>query len=273
VPKLLPRNEDARVFAPTNRLIVVCPASSASLNDATFKKMINGHPDSKEKTLGVRMGALGKRVTRGTFWQMMVFDTELKMENALPVVDAPQGGSAANADDPKAKKRAAFSDGMNGSYGIGAKASLGSREVRFELIVAQKDGAKSAEFAKKMKESELGKGDEGNPPKWFKDETSGFGDKKIAAQLISNIGFGSDGDLFYVKSAVETADLQQAAGNILGKILGISSKNQGGTGPGAPGGVMPGAPGGVPPGGVPPGGVPPGGPPKMPRRRHDRARR
>ena len=97
-------------------------------------------------------------------------------------------------------------------------------------------------------------------------DTSALGDKKIAAQLISNIGFGSAGELFYAKSAVDTADLQTSASGVMGKVLGITSSNQGGMtpgggGPGMPGGGGPGMPGG------PGQGAPPGGPPKLPRRR------
>jgi hypothetical protein len=269
-PNLLRNNEAGRVFAPTNRLIVVCPASSARLNDATFKKMINGHGENKEKTLGVRMGDLGKRVTRGTFWQMWVFDTDVKTESALPAADEK---GAAGGDDSKSKKRAVFQDATNGSIGFGVKASLGSREVRFEIVVSCKDSERASEFAKKMKESDLGKGDEGTPPKWFKDDTAGLGDRKIAAQLLSNISFGSSGDLFYARSSVETVDLQQSATTAIGLVTGLAPKNQSGSpggGPGMPG--MPGAPPGGPPG-PPPGG--PGGPPPGPRpgmrRRHYRA--
>ena len=93
VPNLLPGNQAGRVFSPTNRLFVVCSADTAKTSEAVFKKMLNGHADTKEKTLGVRMGDLGKRITRGTFWQMIVFDTEMKMESALPS-NAPLAGSA-----------------------------------------------------------------------------------------------------------------------------------------------------------------------------------
>jgi hypothetical protein len=203
---------------------------------------------------------------------MMVFDAEVSMDKALPEEGVPQG-KGGGGDDHKSKKRAFFSDGMNGSGGIGVKASLGSREVRFEMVVSHKDIDRASAYAKKMKESELGKGDEGTPPQWFKDDTSAFGDKKITAQLVSNIGFGSSGDLFFVKSAVDTADLQQA-GSMMGKVLGISNRGRGGAPMAAPPGG--GAPGGGPPGGRPPGVGPPGGrPPGSPktRRRRDRARR
>lgn len=261
-PNLLPGGASGRVFAPTNRLVVVCSADATKTNDATFKKMLNGHADSKEKTLGVRMGDLGKRVTRGTFWQMTLFEGEVKTDSVLPAADG-----AANADDNKAKKRSFFSDALNGTKGIGVKASLGSREIRFEMVAWHKDAEKPSSFAKKMKEGELGKGDEGTPPRWFTSDTSALGDKKIAAQLISNIGFGSAGELFYAKSAVDTADLQTSASGVMGKVLGITSSNQGGMTPGGGGPGMPGGGGPGMPGGPPGPGAPPGGLPKLPRRR------
>ena len=305
VIRLLPNNGTGLVFAPTNRLIVVCPASMENMPE--FKRILAGHPDSKDRTLGVRMGALGKRVTRGTFWVLTLYDDAVKPDAApaesgsggntggtggtppapgggapgAPAGGAPGGGGGGNSADneEKIKKARQFADGLSGAKGFGVKASLGSREVRFEIVVWHREGEKASSFAKKMKESELGKGDEGNPPKWFKEDTTAMGDRKVAAQLLSNISFGSSGELFYVRSSVETVDLQQAASTAMGKVLGIAPKQGGmdpGGGMGPPGGAPGGAPpGGVPPGGAPPGGVPPGMPPKM-RRRHrplSRARR
>jgi predicted Zn finger-like uncharacterized protein len=292
VSAILPSNERARVFAPTKRLIVVCPEG---MNDGVFKKILNGHADSKEKTLGVRMGDLGKRLTRGTFWRLIMFEGDLKpssisegpnqptagvQQGPPPVTPggAPGGGGApagggSGRDETAAQRAAVFNDALSGSLGCGIKASLGSREVRFEIIVGHKEGEKAVSFTKKMKEGELGKGDEGNTPRWFKEDTQSLGDKKIAAQLLSNIGFGASGTLFYTKSAVDTADLVQSAAGIIGKVLGQSSQlgapqgaNPGGGPPGGgpPGGGPPGGfrpPGGGPPGGGPPGGFPPGGGP------------
>jgi phage FluMu protein Com len=270
VPGILAGGGRARVFAPTNRLVVVTPEGT---KEPAFKKMLNGHADSKDKTLGVRMGALGARVTRGTFWQMTVFDNELK-----PVAPTKDEKQTAAGDDTKAQLERTQYEAMNPAKGFGAKASLGSREVRLEIVVWYKDREKSSEVSKKWRESELGKGDEGTPPRWFKDATTSFGDRKIAAQILSNLSFGASGELFYVKTSVETVDLQQTAATMMGRVTGTAPK-QGGLG----GGAMPGGGPGVapPPGGAaPPGGAPPpmpggGGPPPMPkmRRRRPRARR
>lgn len=254
VPNLLP-GQTGLVFAPTNRLIVVCQGSMDG--QPAFRKIINGHADNREKTLGVRMGALGKRTTRGTFWQMIVFDNELKVE-------APKEDSKAKSDDSKAQLARVVYETLNGSQGFGVKASVGSREIRFEIIVWYKDSTKASEVSKKWKEGDLGKGDEGTPPPWFKEKTGTLGDKKIGAQFLSNIGFGSAGELYYAKTYVETTDLQQSAAQVLSQVVGMERKQGGGPGmqgPGGPGMQPPGGPGMQPPGGQRP---PPGG---MPRRR------
>lgn len=122
--------------------------------------------------------------------------------------------------------------------------------MRFELIVWCPDSDKSGDMAKTWKESDLGKGDEGEPPRWWKDQVGSLGSKKIGAQLLANLGFGSSGELFYAKTAVDTADLKDAVSSLAGKI---NPQQQQGAG-----GMMP--PGGMPPGGMPP----PGGGPRPP---------
>jgi hypothetical protein len=260
VTGLIPGGEPCRLFAPTNRLIVACAtgkdaAGKDRLSDAAFKKMLNGHGDNKEGTLGVRMGELGKRVTRGTFWRMVLFDKDVK---SLSFPAPPKEGTGGQgADDPKQAWQRTVTEGLNGSKGYGMKASLGSRELRFEMIAWYKDSEKPVSTARKWKDSELGKGDEGEPPRWFKDKTNGFGDRKAATQLLSNIGFGATGELFYAKSAVDTLDIQQGASGAITKVLDLNTENQGAGG-----------------GGGPAGGPPPGGPGKAPRvRRPHRARR
>jgi predicted Zn finger-like uncharacterized protein len=257
---VLPKGEKARVFAPTKRLIVVCPEST---NEAAFKKILSGHSGNRDKTLGVRMGDLGARVTRGTYWSLTLFDDAVKPPGAGEAdpqpagqpgagggAPAPKGGGSSAQDDKKLARAREVADALNGAKGWGVKASLGSREVRLEIDVWQKDGDKLSAYTKKMKESELGKADDGTPPRWFSEETQQLGDKKVAAQLLSNIGFGSSGALFYARTAVETTDIQQSATRVLNKVLGKQPQQGGGMPTGGPGG-----PGGKPPGG-PPGGLP-----------------
>jgi hypothetical protein len=246
-PGLAPGGGRARVFSPTNRLVVVCPEG---MQEGVFRKIIHGHADNRDATLGVRMGELGKRVTRGTFWTMVVFGGPISAPTAPP--ENAKGG-AMGGEDTKAQLAKTAAETANGAQGYGFKASLGSREVRFEVVVWYKDSEKASNVAKKWKESPLGKGDEGEPPRWFKEETQTWGDRKVAAQLLSNLGFGSSGSLFYAKTAVDTVDLMQTAGTAIGKVTGNDPRRGGGPGPGG----MPGAPG-------------PGGAPKMPRRRWGR---
>ncbi len=236
-PNILPGGQSGIVFAPTNRLIVVCRRDME--NKPAFQKMLTGHADNREKTLGIRMGPLGKRITRGTFWQMTLYDNNVRPPSppqTQPTTPGGAGGAPQQpGDDTEEQFKRVQAEALNGAQGMGVKASLGSREVRFEIVVWHKDSDKASEYAKKMQDSELGKGDEGEPPRWFKNKTQGLGDRKVAAQLLSNIGFGSSGELFYAKSAVETVDMQQQAGTIILKVTG-QSKDATGGGPG----VMPG---------------------------------
>lgn len=236
-----------RAFAPTNRLVVVTPTSTPN---PVFHKMLNGHDAGKDKTMGVRMGDLGAKVTRGTFWRMRLFDTVVK-----PV--QPPEPKAGTEDTNAVFEKTAF-EAINGCKGFGVKASLGSKEVRFELDVWYNDSDKSTSVKKKWQEHELSKGDEGTPPRWFKDKSNGFGDKKVQAQLLNNISFGNYGDVFYGRTSVVTTELQQTASQAIGEVLG--TRATGGFGIGGPGMAFPGAPGGPGPGGPAPGGPAPGGP-------------
>ena len=236
-----------RVFSPTNRLIVFC---STSVPAAVFKQMRNGNIDNREQTLGVRMGPLGKRVTRGTFWALTVYDEKNKPPEPPPEKkEASPGGGAAGSDDAAAQFARMSAETLGSAQGVGFKASIGSREVRFELIVWCKDGERASNMSTKWKESELGKGDDGTPPKWWKDQTTALGSKKIAAQLAANLGFGSSGELFYARSTVDTADLKDAVSSFATRATG---KQNGGA-------QMPPPAGGGP--------QPPPRPPGMPRRR------
>jgi hypothetical protein len=233
---ILPGGVRARVFAPTKRLVVVC---SERTDEAAFRKILTGHADDRDKTLGVRMGELGKRVTRGTFWTLVLFGGESK-----PPPPPKTAAGAGGANEVKAQYEQTVSDGLGAAQGYGVKASLGSRELRVELDIWYKDGDKAHEFAKKWKESELAKGDDGNPPKWFKEETQRMGDSKVAAQLLANIKFGASGEVFYARSGVETADLIQGGSRFLGKIMGPNQQaGAGGQPPGPRGPGGPGAPG------------------------------
>lgn len=236
-----------RVFAPTNRLVVVAPAS---MPQGVFDRIRTGHGGNVEKTLGTRMGALGAKVTRGTFWRLSMFDG-----GARPTPPPKKDGAGTAGSNDAAQQLAQTSyDTLNGTKGFGVKASFGSRDVRFELDVWYTEGEKSSNTAKKWKESQLAKGDEGDTPKWFKEATNTFGDKKVQAQLLNNLSFGTYGDVFYARTSVVMAEMQQNASAGLGEVLGTRSAQGGfggggGPAPGGPGGpggpVLPGPGGGV----------------------------
>lgn len=238
-----------RMFAPTNRLVVFCPGD---LPDATFKKMLKGNPDNREKAIVGRMGDLGKRASRGTFWVFGVFGTSLAKPAAPPAQPAAggAGGGLSGGNDAAIEMAKVVAEAAASAKGFGFKASVGSRAIRFEIMVWCKDGETATGMSKKWGESELSKGDEGNPPKWWKDQTQSLGDQKIGRELLANLGFGASGEVFYARSEVDTKLLLSSAGTFLTKFGG----QQGGGGGGGP-------PGGLPGGGVPlPGGGGPGGP-------------
>ena len=193
-----------RVFAPTARLVVYCPPE---VSEAVFKKMLDGHAASKDKTIGVRAGDLGKRVTKGTFWYMTLYEGDRKPP-APP--QPPAAGAAPSNEDAGALLARTITETVAGAKGMGHKASIGSREVRFEWVVWAANSEKASSTSKKHQESELGKGDDGTPPRWWKEKVEGMGNKKVAAQMLANIGCGSSGELFYAKSAVDTTELKEA---------------------------------------------------------------
>lgn len=239
-----------RVFAPTNRLVVFC---SNSVPQPAFQRMANGNKDDPDKTLPARLGQLGKRTTRGTFWAIGVLDASNRPPPP-PKQDGNMGGGGGEFQTELAAAAAA-------AKGFGFKASLGSRAIRFEAILWLQDSDKPSELAKKYKESTAKAQDDASadPPKWWKDfGTSVAGSKKVAGELFMNLGFKSSGELFIVSSECDTKLMMEVVPSLVSKITGQQSG--GPPGMGGPGGGMGGmAPGGPPPGGAAPGPGLPGG--------------
>lgn len=247
-----------KVFSPKKRTIVFC---EYNLPDGLFRKMLTGNKDGD--TLNTRLGPLGKRTTRGTFWWISVLNTSNR-----PVAPKDKGdGSGAfltTAAGAAAKGR-----------GVGFKASLGSRAVKFELALWFEDSDIPYEMYKKDRDSDFVKAQDDSsldPPKWWKDfGEKRIGSKKVMNELFVNFGFTSSGDLYVVYSECETRILMEALPTIVGQITGQNQMFMGPSGPGGGGppggGGGPPAPGGggppVPGGGAPPppggGGPPPGG--------------
>ena len=242
-----------KVFAPTKRLIVFCEYTTAN---ATFSKMLSGNKDGD--TLPKRLGQLGTRTTRGTFWKIGVLDTSNRPKKPVESKDGSGSGQFLTVVASAAEK----------GRGMGFKASLGSRAVRFEVVLWCEEGDNASNLYKKYKEDDIVKAQDDSSldaPRWWKDFADNkIGSKKIGIELMANLGFKSSGDLFVVYSECDTKLLMEVLGTLVGKITGQNSG--GGLGmPGLPGVGGPGL-GGPPPGiggpapGLPGGIVAPGGP-------------
>ena len=225
---------NARAFAPTNRLVVLC---SSAVSQGTFSNMMKGNKDNT-KAFPERMGVLGKRMTKGTLWSIELFES------------APKAGEPPAGDDAGQALGRLQTDLSNGTQGKGYKASLGSRAVRIELAMACRDPEAAAGQSKKYNASAWAKGDDDEPPREWKAIKSQIGDQKVARELYSNFAFTSSGNVFVIKTECDTKMLLQPLSGLLGKISGQQS-NQGGFGGPQPGG-------GPPPGMTGPPGTPPG---------------
>ena len=255
-----------RVFGPTNRLVVFCSA----IPEAKFKNMLEGNKDNMDNTAYVRSGALGKQTIRGTVWRFYV---DVKLDN-ITLGDGnlfpPNTAGQTVSEDEKAFRQewhAIYSP----AKGMGIKASVGSREVRGEMLVQYADAEAASTQLKTWKEKEWIKDEEKEMPRWFKSLAQKTGAGKTAEAVVRDgLSFKSSGDLFIVRTSIETKVLQQGITGLIGHFTGQNAA--GGGMPSMPG--MPGAGGPMPPpgGGVPTG--PPGGmrPPGM-RRRFVLARR
>ncbi len=214
-----------RLFSPKPRLIVAYPDG---VKEDVFRKIYDGNADNRQGTLGVRMGRLGKRVVKGTFWQMGVYDEKFKP----PVVEKPKDGALV---DDETGFRVTLSEALRGSKGYGVKASLASSEVQFEMVVWHPDSDPASAYAAKMKESELAIRAMKAPRRgWFTSKTQGLGDKKVGIQVLSSISFGSSGDLFYVKAACDAKDAKQNIGSMVHKVMGTENRPAGPGGQGSP---------------------------------------
>jgi hypothetical protein len=206
-----------KVFAPTNRIVVL---AQASIPDTQFRNMLKGNTANPDKTLLGRTTTLAKRITRGTWW--VLSDTRI----SAPPRDANTPGVGQDADRADLQRLVGDESGKGKSWGF--KVSAGSRSVRFELVLWCRDSDAASELAKKWKESELAKGDEGTPPRWWKGLATKAGDQKVGIELLSTLGFTSSGELFVVKSEVETKTLMNSVGTLINNVSGVepASLNQ-----------------------------------------------
>jgi hypothetical protein len=198
-----------KVFAPTNRIAVF---AQASIPDGKFREMLKGNTGNPDKTLLGRTKPLAKRISRGTWW--ILSDVRV----AAPQRD-PNAGSM---EQDQAELRRVLAEESSKGTAWGFKASAGSKGVRFEVDLLCKDSTTASELAKKWKESELAKGDEGTPPKWWKSGVAQrVGDQKVQTELLASIGFANSGEIFVVRSEVETKTMMNTVGSMISNISAV----------------------------------------------------
>jgi hypothetical protein len=229
-----------RVFGPTNRIVVFC---SGAIPEAKFKTMLKGNKDNEENTSYTRAGSLAKQTIRGTAWRFHIEGRASPGFSNAPVF--PPGDS----EDSKLFA-ADWGPVVQGMKGIGIKASVGSRDVRGEVIIKYADSETASGMYNKWKEKTWVKDSEADVPKWFKTLAGKSGAGRTATNVVRDgISFRSSGDLFVIRCEVETKLIQQSAASIAGEFTRPGGQFGMPGGPGLPGGGMP-MPGGVPgPGG------------------------
>jgi hypothetical protein len=248
-----------RVFAPTNRLVVFC---RGDVPDAKFKSMLTANRDNIDATIVKRAGPLIKLVTRGTAWRFTVYGRSIAKFAAPPPPPDRQLG-----EEDELKKEIA--ELLGPAKGTGIKASVGSREIRGEWLIWYKDSDTPGTTMKKWTEKDWVKDDEKDPPRWWRSLAMKTGGGKTAPNALRDrFALRTSGEVFIVRSAMDTKLIQP--GTVLGAFNppGSNSGMPGTGGPGAPGPT----PGGPPmPGGPGPGATPPA--PGMRRRFAARTRR
>jgi hypothetical protein len=226
----------ARVFAPTNRLVVI---TRDDIPEAKFKAMITGNRDGENPYK--KGGPMARQVIRGTAWRYMLYSGAGGKVRPLQAPAAAQGGQAGGSESDDDAIRKEVAEILSSAQGCGVKASVGSREVRCEFIVWYKDSEAASNQLKKWKEKDWVKDEEKEPPKWWKTLAGKTGAGKTAPNVIRDgLAFRSSGETFTIRSSMETKLLQ---GGVNG-LVGIVSATQ-----------TPGTFGGGPPGGF-------GGPPR-----------
>jgi hypothetical protein len=226
----------ARVFAPTNRLVVF---TRGDIPQAQFRAMLTGNKDNLENTAFVRAKPLAKQVSRGTAWKFMLYDPLGKVQRMTPPAQGPSQGGAGESEDDMIRKEIA--DVVSTAQGCGYKASVGSREVRGEFIVWYKDSEAASKVVAKWKEREWIQDSEKDPPRWWKGLASKSGAGRTAPNALRDgLSFRRSGETFIVRASLETNLLKTGVGAL---VANFTSERGLGGGAGDGGGVP------LPPGG------------------------
>lgn len=223
-----------RVFRPTPRLVVF---ASGGVSESAFRNMLKGNKENYDRTLLGRCPGLAKRTVRGTAWQLWLFDGD----KPPPPGDNARGDVAGNALQTHIS-------GIAGSAkGMGLKASVGSKSIRFELLFLMNDAEGAKDQYQKFKDSTLSNQDAEEPPKWWKDMMNSVGNKKIQAEVLSNAGASYSGEVFWFKTQGDTKIMLESVTGLVGIARKITDGPNAGNAfgpPGAPAGGLGGAPGG-----------------------------
>jgi hypothetical protein len=216
IPKA-PALANCRVFAPTPRIVVFVPST---IPDATFRSMMSPDPKS-EKSILVRMGPLGKEVSRGTWWGFRL--VEGNQNKVLPPANPQEGqaGASYSNDKERAVQQMAF-ETAGKSKGYGFKIALQSKTAKFTVVVWYNDEDASKALYDKYKESDLVKAADDaslDAPRWWYGYMQGFGDKRVGNNLLTNIGAKKRGELFIMYSEVDTKDVMPGVSTIVNKII------------------------------------------------------
>ncbi|QDU22298.1 zinc ribbon domain-containing protein [Urbifossiella limnaea] len=223
-------NGPLKVFSPTPKLVVLCPAG---VSGGTFNKMIAGNAGDLENATAARFGPLGKRIVRGTAWYMLTYDN-----NSRPKEPDNKDPGAAGGDFEKQ-----FAQATKSPKAGGFKISVGSRNVRFEgcLEFADSDAAKA--LRDRFRDSPLAKTDDASldPPRYWKQFVSKMiGNQKVGVELYTNLGATTSGDLFIISSECDTLSLMESSSTLVGKMTGSGAGGGGGGGGGRGPGPPPG---------------------------------
>jgi predicted Zn finger-like uncharacterized protein len=200
-----------KAFAPNNRIAVF---AQASIPDHHFRNMLKANTANPDKTILGRTAPLARRITRGTWW--VISDTRVP----APPRDANAPGAGQEAERSDLQRVLADESSKGKAWGF--KASAGSKAIRFEVALWCRDSDTASELSKKWKESELAKGDEGTPPRWWKSGVgTRAGDGKVQTELLASLGFTRDGELFVVRSEVETKTLMNSVSTLITNVSGV----------------------------------------------------
>lgn len=209
-----------RAFAPTKRLVVF---AAAGVGDGTLGNMVKGNRENSDKTLPGRAGPLAKRTAKGTAWVYALLEASDK-----PAVK--EGDSSGQNNENAFKSHTATL--LSSAKGIGAKASVGSRSVRFEVIFLMNNAEAADDLYKKFQDSGLAKSDLDEPPKWWKEMANQLGSKKVEAELRSNVTAKTSGELFVYYSEVDTRLVMDVVQNVGSRVIGMGGGGGGGGGGG-----------------------------------------